>query len=164
MDINIKWSAGVSYTDLTNKRFFTSYSINAENKQIAEDITKELFIMEYGVKDDIDIVVEPEYLSTRDMQLILSVRDTVFKQLEDSFRGKNYKAFTLAFQQFEGFSAHFRTLGESYFWFSFRGITLKAVFSTGSICYLDTEEILYTTDSGRKILVRRNWSEFYYCI
>jgi len=44
--MDIKWSIGVSYVNLDNKRLFTSYTVNARNKATAENIGRELFLME----------------------------------------------------------------------------------------------------------------------
>ena len=43
-------------------------------------------------------------------------------------------------------------------------LTVKAVYTSNRDCYIDTKEIYYTTDNGKKIVARNNWTEFYYCI
>ena len=88
----------------------------------------------------------------------------VFKELNSSFRGKTYNEFVSAFNQFEGFSAHLSNYDNCYFWLNFMNLTVKAVYTSNRDCYIDTKEIYYTTDNGKKIVARNNWTEFYYCI
>lgn len=162
--MNIRWSVNISYIDVTDKRLTTSYTLNAKDKDSAELLARELFIMEYGVHDNVDIIIEPEHLSSDDMKTILIVKDDIFKMLNEAFRNKSYKDFALSFQQYDGFSAYLSCLGSSYFWFNFRGLIIKAVYSSDGDCYLDTKEFYYETDKGKKILVRNSWTEYYYCV
>lgn len=161
--MDIKWSVGVSYVNTNGKRLFTSYSLNARNKDCAESLARELFLSEYG-ESDMSILVEPEHLSSNDIQDILNAKEKVFKELNSSFWGKTYNEFVSAFNQFEGFSAHLSNYDNCYFWLNFMNLTVKAVYTSNRDCYIDTKEIYYTTDNGKKIVARNNWTEFYYCI
>lgn len=161
--MDIKWSVGISYLDISERRLFANYTLNARNRNVAIDIAKELFIMEYGVHDGVSVIVEPEHLSSEDMKIMLNVKDGTFNELNNLFSEKNYKDFTLAFQQFEGFSAYLSTFDDSFFWFNFLEITVKAVFRVSGECYIDTKEVYYRDEFGRKIVARNSWTEFYYC-
>lgn len=162
--MDIRWTVGISYIDMLNQRHFTSYSVNAKSKLIAENISRELFLMEYGVSEGMDILVEPERLSQGDLARMYKIKDTSYVELCLEFSKKNYKEFVLAFQQFDGFSSKFSTTEDSHFWFYFLGLTLKAVFTVNGDCYLDSNEIFFQGNTGNKILVRNNWSEYYYCV
>lgn len=162
--MDIKWSVGVSYIDLDNRRLFASYTVNAKNKAIAENIGRELFLMEIGVVNGFDIIVEPKHLAQEDLARIYKVHDTIFSQLDNQFYGKNYKEFILAFQQFGGFSSYISETEDSFYWITFMGLTVKIVFTVNGDCYIDTKEVYYQRTSGVKIVTRNNWSEFYYCI
>ena len=160
--MDIKWSVGVSYIDLDNRRLFASYTVNAKNKAIAENIGRELFLMEIGVVNGFDIIVEPKHLAQEDLARIYKVHDTIFSQLDNQFYGKNYKEFILAFQQFGGFSSYISGTEDSFYWITFMGLTVKIVFTVNGDCYIDTKEVYYQRTSGVKIVARNNWSEFYY--
>ena len=161
--MDIRWSIGVSYVDLDEMRLFASYVVNAKNKSTAENIGRELFLMEFGVVNELDIFVEPVRLTSDDLARIYRVKDTMFSKIALEFQSKTYKEFTLAFQQFDGFSSYLSSMDNSYFWFEFMGLTAKAVFTLDGDCYIDTKEVYYKRNNGNKIVARNNWSEFYYC-
>lgn len=162
--MDIKWSVGISYLDINEKRLFAQYKLNAKNQNMAENLAKELFIMEYGVHECTSVVVEPEHLTTKDMKTILNVRELAFEELNNLFRGKTYKDFTMAFQKFDGFSAYLSKFNDSYFWLTFMNITVKVVYTVDGDCYIDTKEVYYKGEFGKRIVARNSWTEFYYCV
>lgn len=161
--MDIKWSVGISYTDISERRLFAKYVLNARNKNMAEDLAKELFIMEHGVCDSISTIVEPEHLTSEDMKVMLNVKDDNFRELDRIFSNKTYKDFTIAFQQFDGFSAYLSAFDDSFFWLTFLNMTVKAVFKVNGECYIDTKEVYYKDEFGKKMVARNSWTEYYYC-
>lgn len=161
--MDIRWTVGISYSDNRNTRLFTSYTVNASSKSLAENIGRELFTLERGLCNIINVIVEPERLTLPDMSSVLSIRDKLINELNADFINKSYKDFVLSFYHFEGFNAKLTPYEDSYFWFRFLGAKIKAVFKLNGECYIDTDMVFYKTSSGSRILVRNNWTEFYYC-
>ena len=118
--------------------------------------------MEYGVANSVEISIRPITISQDDMISLLKVKETVFDKLVMTFNGRSYKDFLSFYTRFEGFNAKLCIYDNSYFWFKFMNLVIKAVFDNDGNCYLDTGELYYLDSLGRKIVVRNNWSEYYY--
>lgn len=162
--MDIRWHVSIIYTTIVNKRLSTEYYINASNADKARNLANELFLMEYGVFDDVKFEIEPQHLTSDDMKIMLDVKDTIFSKLNDIFKVKNYKSFVLAFQDFEGYNAHISSIDDSYFWLNFMGMKVKAVYKVNDVCYIDSKEVYYVTETGRRIVARNSWTEFYYYV
>ena len=161
--MDIKWIAEIRYKDYDNKENFVSYRVNARNRTIAKQLIRELFRNEYGVFRETHLTLNTEALSYADRNEMERVRVKIFRELDDEFRGKNYKEFLKAFKDFNGYNIVLPDYSDASFCFKFLGLTVRAIFVFDTKeCYLDTREIYYTTEFGNQIVARNNWSEFYY--
>lgn len=160
--MDIKWQVRLSYTDL-GENHTIQYTVNARNKDTADNIAKEIFLTEHGVCSRIYTSVEPVHLSSDDIKMMFDIKEKVFDELDKSCRGKDYKAFINSFLSFDGFNANIGGT-DSYFWLKFNGLTVKMVYSLSLGCYLDTKDIFYKSKTGKKIAVRNSWTEFYYMV
>lgn len=165
--MDIKWKVEIVYSltdDATVQRYKKVYKVNAQNMASAESIASEIFYAELHNGNIIEVFAEPEGITEEDLVRMLTIKNKAFAEVASRFRGMSYDEFILSYRDFDGFSFKLSTTEDSSFWFIFMGLTLKAVYTVDEMCYIDNNEVYYTGSSGRTIVARNNWTEFYYVV
>lgn len=157
--MDIKYEVKIDYT--SGVQF---YIVNAPNKDVAVDVARELFILDYGLGYQVNYFARPLPITAEDMQYLHSVNVTLFSELSRMFEGKDYAGFVRLYVNLDGFSADISMYKDSSFWFRFRNIIARGIFQYNNyrnISYVDSSELYVKTKQGRTILVK-DWREFYY--
>lgn len=159
----IKYEGVVKFRDFDNSLKSRKYSFFASNEDDANNIVRELFFMDSGVAEDMNICCRAIDLPYDKVELVRNKLIKVLSSLDKLFSTMTYKGFLQSFLNFEG--SHFRLTEESVSYvLTFRKLSCQVVFQSGVVS-INRNELIYRLediDGGHvMVVVRDNLSRYF---
>lgn len=136
-----RYKVKICYTDFDGVAYSISYTLFAQNNLDAERIAKELFFMDFGTFEDMQVFSDYEHPSKSEIEHVNRALIEQFGILKQKFSNLNYKQFLDAFQNFDGWDMQLSTDTAS-FYFRFMNLECRAIYRSGET-FIDETEVYY---------------------
>lgn len=155
--LSIRYRTSVSYKDVFGDENRKVYELFARNDEDARSITSEIFLLDEGVSEDMEINVTPlkppaEVESRIDRSLV-----DVLRELNKLVSGANYKDFMSMYLKLGG--KNLKLGSNASFMLEFLGFTFALQMKNGTP-EINRTEIRYTDANNHKYVIR--YGEVFY--
>lgn len=136
-----RFKVKIKYNDIDGVAYETSYNLFAENKEDAINIAREMFFMDFGTFEDMNIEAEYDIPSQSELEHVNRALIEQFGIIKQKFSELSYKQFLEAFRNFDGYNMVLN-IDSASFYFRFMNIECKTIYRNGST-YIDETEVYY---------------------
>lgn len=150
--IPIKYDATVHYKSTSNHALQKSYTFFAKDDNNAKEIALELFLIDEGVSNDMDVSVSPIGVSLDEESRIDKTLIKVLREVDKVVSGANYVQFLEVFQTFQG--KNIKLGKNASYTIEIMGFKIRVAMD-GMQAVVCRDEIAYTDETGNFYVIRR---------
>lgn len=149
--IPILYKSYISYTDIYEEIQTKEYEFYARDDLDAGKIASELFLIDEGISNNMNISIEAVTVNIEDKSKIMDMLNSALNGLSNELCGLTYPEFIRMFVNFGGKGI---VLGkDASYYIKLMGFIFK-VYLKDYISCISTEEVLYEVGDGRMYSIR----------